>query len=150
MGRYDTLPALVRYFPCHSIILSPLGWGCLFTFVAPAQLIGDDGQLKPFEQWSADVRPIADHQCRHWLRTEYNTAVRRAHEAAEWQRFEAEADALTRQDAAIIDICEERAISEMKSYLAPVYDVEAVFGARGEERHPLVLMMALDIAVYHI
>lgn len=33
-------------------------------------------------------------------------------------------DALTRQDAAIIDICEERAISEMKSYLAPVYDVE--------------------------
>lgn len=37
-------------------------------------------------------------------------------------------DALTRQDAAIIDICdicEERAISEMKSYLAPVYDVEA-------------------------
>lgn len=59
-------------------------------------------------------------------------------------------DALTRQDAAIIDICEERAISEMKSYLAPVYDVEAVFGARGEERHPLVLMMALDIAVYHI
>ena len=59
-----------------------------------AQLIGDDGQLKPFEQWSNDVRTIADHQCRHWLRTEYNTAVRRAHEAAEWQRFEAEADAL--------------------------------------------------------
>lgn len=27
-------------------------------------------------------------------------------------------DALTRQDAAIIDICEERAIAEMKSYLA--------------------------------
>ena len=49
---------------------------------------------KPFEQWSNDVRTIADHQCRHWLRTEYNTAVRRAHEAAEWQRFRQEADAL--------------------------------------------------------
>lgn len=59
-------------------------------------------------------------------------------------------DALTRGDDATLDICEERAISEMKSHLAGRYDVEALFSAHGVERHPLVLMMCLDIAVYHI
>lgn len=59
-------------------------------------------------------------------------------------------DALTREDESILDICEERAISEMKSYMAGRYDVEAIFNARGSERHPLILMMAIDIATYHI
>lgn len=59
-------------------------------------------------------------------------------------------DSLTRGDDSILDICEDRAIEEMKSYLSSRYDVEAIFSARGEERHPLVLMMALDIATYHI
>lgn len=59
-------------------------------------------------------------------------------------------DALTRGDDATLDICEERAISEMKSYLAGRYDIETLFDAREAERHPLVLMMCLDIAVYHI
>lgn len=59
-------------------------------------------------------------------------------------------DSLTRGDDSILDICEDRAIEEMKSYLSARYDVEAIFSARGEERHPLVLMMALDIATYHI
>lgn len=59
-------------------------------------------------------------------------------------------DALTRGEDATLDICEERAISEMKSHLAGRYDVEALFDARSAERHPLVLMMCLDIAVYHI
>lgn len=51
-----------------------------------------NGNLKPFEQWYADVLPIADHQCRHWLHTEYNTAVLRAQQAADWQRFIANKD----------------------------------------------------------
>lgn len=59
-------------------------------------------------------------------------------------------DALTRGDDNILDICEERAISEMKSHLAGRYDVEAIFNTNGTERHPLVLMMCLDIAVYHV
>lgn len=59
-------------------------------------------------------------------------------------------DSLTRGDDAILDVCEDRAIEEMKSYLSARYDVEQIFAARGEERHPLVLMMALDIATYHI
>ena len=54
------------------------------------------------------------------------------------------------EDSAIIEICEDRAIEEMRSYLDKFYDCTAIFGARGAERNQLVLMMALDIAIYHI
>lgn len=59
-------------------------------------------------------------------------------------------DSLTRGDDSILDICEDRAIEEMKSYLSTRYDVKTLFSARHGERHPLVLMMCLDIATYHI
>ena len=53
-------------------------------------------------------------------------------------------------DPQIIEICEDRAISEMKSYLNKKYDCQAIFSQTGENRHPLILMFALDIAIYHI
>ena len=53
-------------------------------------------------------------------------------------------------DPEIIEICEDRAVAEMKSYLSKFYDTETIFSQRGPERHPLILMMCLDIAVYHI
>lgn len=59
-----------------------------------AQLYDPDGVLKPFEQWKNDVHPMLDHHVGHWLRTEYNTAVIRARQAADWQRFEQYADIL--------------------------------------------------------
>jgi phage gp36-like protein len=59
-------------------------------------------------------------------------------------------DSLTRQDDAIIEICEDRAVAEMKSYLAKRFDTNTIFAATGSDRHPLVLMFALDISVYHI
>ena len=59
-------------------------------------------------------------------------------------------DAVTRSDATIIDLCEERAISEMKRPLSKRYDVEEIFSAEGKERNQTVLMMAIDIALYHI
>lgn len=59
-----------------------------------AQLLDSDGNLKPFEQWLNDVKPIASHQYGPWLRTEYDTAVLRAHQAADWQQFEREKDVL--------------------------------------------------------
>lgn len=58
------------------------------------RLLDSDGNLKPFEQWSKEVMPIANHQCRTWLKTEYNTAVLRAHQAADWQQFILEKDIL--------------------------------------------------------
>jgi phage gp36-like protein len=64
-------------------------------------------------------------------------------------------DALLRHDSdvsdsAIVEICEDRAIEEMRCYLSKYYDCDAIFSATGSDRNPLILMMAVDIAVYHI
>lgn len=53
-------------------------------------------------------------------------------------------------DPAIIEICQDRAIREMRAYLEKSYDCDKIFTARGAERHSLILMFALDIALYHI
>lgn len=58
--------------------------------------------------------------------------------------------ALTREDDTVVEVCEDRAVAEMRCYLSKRYDCDAIFAARGEQRHQLVLMMAIDIAVYHI
>lgn len=59
-------------------------------------------------------------------------------------------DALTRNDDEILEICEDRAISEMRSYLSARYDCDAIFSATGTDRHQLILMMALDITIFHV
>ena len=59
-------------------------------------------------------------------------------------------DALVREDEPVIKICEDRAIAEMRCYLSKRYDCDRIFSATGEERNQLVLMMVIDIAVYHI
>ncbi|MDR3046117.1 MAG: phage head morphogenesis protein [Bacteroidales bacterium] len=59
-----------------------------------AKLIGSDGKLKSFRQFSQDAMPIASHSNGVWLQTEYNTAVRRAHIAAQWQHYEKNKDIL--------------------------------------------------------
>ncbi len=59
-------------------------------------------------------------------------------------------DALTREDSTVIEICEDRAVAEMRSYLSGRYDCDAIFSAEGSDRNQLVLMMAIDIAIYHI
>ena len=55
-----------------------------------ALLLDSNGILKPFEQWAREAMPIADHQVYQWLQTEYDTAVIRAHQAADWKQFERE------------------------------------------------------------
>lgn len=59
-------------------------------------------------------------------------------------------DALVREDEAVIEVCEDRAIAEMRSYLARRYDCDRIFSATRADRNQLVLMMVIDIAVYHI
>lgn len=59
-----------------------------------ARLLDSNGVLKPFEQWAKEVLPIASHQCGAWLETEYNTAVLRARQAANWRQFHKEKDIL--------------------------------------------------------
>lgn len=59
-------------------------------------------------------------------------------------------DALIRSDRQIVEICEDRAIAEMRGYLSSRYDCDKIFSTTGDDRNQLVLMMALDIAIYHI
>jgi phage gp36-like protein len=59
-------------------------------------------------------------------------------------------DSLVRDDETIIEICEDRAIAEMRSYLSRRYDSDRIFSATGSLRNQLILMMAIDIAVYHL
>ena len=59
------------------------------------QLLDEDGKLKPFERFARDVDElVAPTHLRSWLRTERATAVIRARQAAQWKRFEANADVL--------------------------------------------------------
>lgn len=53
-------------------------------------------------------------------------------------------------DPQVLEVCEDQAIAEMRSYMETVYDCDAVFSARGDERHQLVLMFAKDITIYHV
>ncbi len=57
-----------------------------------AKLLTPDGRLKSFAEFRRDVEGITSHQCGAWLQTEYDTAVIRAHNAADWQVFEANKD----------------------------------------------------------
>ncbi|OFP41092.1 hypothetical protein HMPREF2992_03695 [Prevotella sp. HMSC069G02] len=64
-------------------------------------------------------------------------------------------DSLLRQgtadyDPQIVEICEDRAVAEMRSYLNKKYDCDKIFSARGTDRHALILMFALDITIFHI
>lgn len=57
-----------------------------------AKLLDADGNLKSFDKWLRDVSSISSHQVGAWLQTEYDTAVIRAHAAADWQEFERNKD----------------------------------------------------------
>ena len=59
-------------------------------------------------------------------------------------------DAVIRSDATIVEVVEDRAIAEMRGYMSRRYDCDKIFSAEGEQRHQLVLMMAIDIAIYHL
>lgn len=59
-------------------------------------------------------------------------------------------EATTRKDDAIVEICEDRAVEEMRCYLSKRYDCDRIFTQTGDGRSQLVLMMAIDIAIYHI
>jgi hypothetical protein len=59
-----------------------------------SKLLDDTGKLRPFGEWYDDAKSIADHHVKDWLHTEYDTAVIRAHNAADWIQFEDEKDVL--------------------------------------------------------
>jgi phage gp36-like protein len=58
-------------------------------------------------------------------------------------------NALTREDNEVLALLVERAVAEMEGYLSARYDTAAIFTARGADRLQIVVMMCVDIAVYH-
>ena len=57
-----------------------------------AKLLDEKGRLKSYDRWAKEVRSISSHHVGAWLRTEYNTAVLRAHNAGDWREFIANKD----------------------------------------------------------
>lgn len=57
---------------------------------------------------------------------------------------------LSQSSAENIANAEAEAIEEISSYLRPVYDVDAVFAAEGDDRNRLIVMYTADIALYHL
>lgn len=45
---------------------------------------------------------------------------------------------------------EKEAIEEISGYLRPKYDVNAIFSATGESRNDFLVMIACDVALYHL
>ncbi len=56
------------------------------------RLFDEEGKLRSFQDWKKSIAPIASHQVGSWLRTEYDTAILRAHQASDWQEFERNRD----------------------------------------------------------
>ena len=42
------------------------------------------------------------------------------------------------------------AIEEISSYLRPKYDCDAIFSAEGEKRNRFIVLITVDIALYHL
>lgn len=59
-------------------------------------------------------------------------------------RILSQASAVNRRNA------EMRAIEEMSGYMRPVYDCVVTFAAEGDARNPYIVMLAVDIALYHL
>lgn len=61
-----------------------------------SMLTDKEGKMKSFDQFRKDTETILTNYNVNWLRTEYDTAVRRARFAADWKRFEKDKDLFPR------------------------------------------------------
>jgi phage gp36-like protein len=57
-------------------------------------------------------------------------------------------DAVSREDEDILQASIDAALSEMKGYLSD-YNIDEIFSATGDDRHPLLLTFVKDITVWH-
>ena len=49
-----------------------------------------------------------------------------------------------------IEVVEDQAVEEMKGYLNNRYVVNDIFNKTGDARNPIILMYAIDMALYHM
>jgi phage gp36-like protein len=61
-----------------------------------------------------------------------------------------ELDEMTRGDDAIVAQATLAAVTEMRQWLYDTFDVDAVFGATGTDRNPLLVQYGADLAIYYI
>lgn len=59
-------------------------------------LMDENGKMKSFDRFRKDTEQVILNYNVNWLRTEYDTAVRRARFAADWKRFEKDKDLFPR------------------------------------------------------
>ena len=59
-------------------------------------------------------------------------------------------NAITRNDAVVLELAEDQAISEMRGYMHDRYDIDAIFNTTGTNRNMVVFMFAIDITLYHL
>ena len=59
-------------------------------------------------------------------------------------------DVVTQADTTNRQKAEKEAIEEISGYLRPKYDVTAIFAATGASRNDYLVMIACDIALYHL
>lgn len=45
---------------------------------------------------------------------------------------------------------EQMAVEEISSYVRTRYDAQKVFDARGEQRNRMIVMLCIDVALYHL
>lgn len=57
---------------------------------------------------------------------------------------------ITNDDEDLINHAISSAITEMKGYLKGRYDVAAIFAATGDDRSPLMVSFACDVAIYEL
>src|SRR5690348_3798183 len=59
-------------------------------------------------------------------------------------------DQITEYDDNKLDQAETFAIAFMKGFLSSRYDVDAIFSATDDDRDPVILMYAIEIALYQL
>jgi hypothetical protein len=66
-----------------------------FTNAASAQLVDEDGKLKPFNQFYDDGLQVYDQYNKNWAKAEYETTIGQAQMAEQWQGIWANKDVLS-------------------------------------------------------
>ncbi len=59
-------------------------------------------------------------------------------------------EVLSRENPYNLEGAEKTAIEEIKGYLRPKYDCEAIFSADGEDRNSKIVQVTADIALFHL
>lgn len=59
-------------------------------------------------------------------------------------------DKIIQNDSTLLTESERAAIAEVQLYLRSRYDAAAVFASTGTDRNPLILMVTIDILLYHL